>query len=68
MSTLQLKLFDVSVKFVIFHKVAPHYYTRWHEPATELHKKYNKLSDKNKEIRKVTMRLAAYDMNATAWS
>jgi len=63
-----------------FHKVAPYYYTGWHEPATELQflvntKKYDKLSDKNKEILRVAMRLAAYDMyidnynmSATAWS
>ena len=63
-----------------FHKVAPYYYTGWHEPATELQflvnaKKFNKLSDKNKEILRVAMRLAAYDMytenyhmSAEAWA
>ena len=50
-----------------FYKVAPYYYTGWHEPATELQfmvnkKKFNKLSDANKEILRVAMRLAAYDM------
>jgi TRAP-type mannitol/chloroaromatic compound transport system substrate-binding protein len=50
-----------------FYKVAPYYYTGWHEPATELQflvnkKKFNKLSDKNKEILRVAMRVAAYDM------
>jgi len=63
-----------------FHKIAPYYYTGWHEPATELQflvnkKKFKKLSAKNKEILRVAMRLAAYDMyiqnydmSATAWS
>ncbi len=62
-----------------FHKVAPYYYTGWHEPGTELQflvnkKKFDKLSDKNKAILKTAMRLAAYDMyiqnydmSATAW-
>jgi len=50
-----------------FYKIAPYYYTGWHEPATELQflvntKKFNKLSAKNKEILRVAMRLAAYDM------
>ena len=63
-----------------FHKVAPYYYTGWHEPATELQflvnkKKFDKLSDKNKEILRVAMRDASYDMyiqnyhmSAEAWS
>lgn len=62
-----------------FHKIAPYYYTGWHEPATELQflvnkKKFDRLSDKNKEILRVAMRLAAYDMyvenyymSAIAW-
>lgn len=50
-----------------FHKIAPYYYTGWHEPATELQflvnkKEFDKLSDKNKEILRVAMRLASYDM------
>ena len=50
-----------------FHKIAPYYYTGWHEPATELQfmvneKAYNKLSEKNKKILQTAMRLAAYDM------
>ncbi|MBE0491834.1 MAG: TRAP transporter substrate-binding protein [Sulfurospirillum sp.] len=50
-----------------FHKVAPYYYTGWHEPATELQfmvnqKNFDKLSDRNKEILRVAMRTAAYDM------
>lgn len=63
-----------------FHKIAPYYYTGWHEPATELQflvnkKKFDRLSDRNKEILKVAMRLAAYDMyiqnydmSARAWA
>ena len=63
-----------------FHKIAPYYYTGWHEPATELQflvnqKKFNTLSDKNKKILTVAMRLAAYDMyiqnyhmSSVAWS
>ncbi len=62
-----------------FHKVAPYYYTGWHEPGTELQflvnkKKFDKLSDKNKAILKTAMRVAAYDMyiqnydmSAKAW-
>lgn len=49
-----------------FHKVTLHSYTGGHESATELHKKYNKFSDKNKEILRGAMRLAAYDMSVTA--
>ena len=63
-----------------FHKVAPYYYTGWHEPATELQflvnqKAYNKLPDNYKEMLRVAMRVAAYDMyienyhdSAIAWS
>lgn len=63
-----------------FHKIAPYYYTGWHEPASELQflvnkKAFDKLSDKNKEILKVAMRLSAYDMyiqnydmSAEAWN
>ena len=63
-----------------FHKIAPYYYTGWHEPATELQflvnqKKFNTLSDKNKKILTVAMKLAAYDMyiqnyhmSSVAWS
>jgi TRAP-type mannitol/chloroaromatic compound transport system substrate-binding protein len=50
-----------------FNKIAPYYYTGWQEPATELQflvntKKWKSLSDKNQEILRVAMRLAAYDM------
>ena len=63
-----------------FHKIAPYYYTGWHEPATELQflvnkKDFEKLSEKNKEILRVSMREAAYDMyiqnyhlSAEAWA
>lgn len=62
-----------------FHKIAPFYYTGWHEPASEMHFMINKRSFKKlpKHLQKVlttAMRLAAYDMyiqnydmNATAW-
>ncbi|PWQ97273.1 TRAP transporter substrate-binding protein [Leucothrix arctica] len=50
-----------------FHKIAPYYYTGWHEPATELQfminqKKWNKLPEDLQEILRVAMRTAAYDM------
>ena len=63
-----------------FHKIAPYYYTGWHEPATELQylvnkKAFEKLPEKYKEILRVAMRTAAYDMyalnyheSAEAWS
>jgi len=63
-----------------FHKIAPYYYTGWHEPATELQflvnkKKFDALSDRNKEILTDAMRLSAYDMytqnfhmSSEAWS
>ncbi len=62
-----------------FHKIAPYYYTGWHEPASEMHflinqKVYNKLPKHLQNILIVAMRLAAYDMyiqnydmNANAW-
>ncbi|MBE0497114.1 MAG: ABC transporter substrate-binding protein, partial [Campylobacterales bacterium] len=62
-----------------FHKIAPYYYTGWQEPATELQfivgrAKFDALSPKNKEILRVAMRTAAYDMlvqnydmSTTAW-
>jgi TRAP-type mannitol/chloroaromatic compound transport system substrate-binding protein len=50
-----------------FHKVAPYYYTGWHEPATELQfminqKSWGKLPRDLQEILRVAMRTAAYDM------
>ncbi|WP_419770881.1 MAG: TRAP transporter substrate-binding protein [Candidatus Marinarcus sp.] len=62
-----------------FHKIAPYYYTGWHEPASEMQflinrKAFDKLPKDLQEILRVSMRLAAYDMyiqnydmNATAW-
>ncbi|WP_022850097.1 TRAP transporter substrate-binding protein [Limisalsivibrio acetivorans] len=52
-----------------FHKIAPYYYTGWHEPATELQflvnqKAFDKLSEENKAILETAMRLSAYDMYA----
>jgi TRAP-type mannitol/chloroaromatic compound transport system substrate-binding protein len=50
-----------------FHKIAPYYYTGWHEPATELqfliNKKFmDKLPKDLQDILKFSMKLAAYDM------
>jgi len=63
-----------------FHKIAPYYYTGWHEPATELQFLVNERQFKRlpKDLQKIlitAMRVAAYDMyiqnyhmNAVAWS
>ena len=50
-----------------FHKIAPYYYTGWHEPGSELQflfnkKKWDSLPADIKEILRVSMRTAAYDM------
>ncbi len=50
-----------------FHKIAPYYYTGWHEPATELQflvnkRTFDKLPGDLQEILKAAMRVAAYDM------
>jgi TRAP-type mannitol/chloroaromatic compound transport system substrate-binding protein len=50
-----------------FHKIAPYYYTGWHEPATELQflvnqRTWKRLPDDLKAILKVAMKTAAYDM------
>jgi TRAP-type mannitol/chloroaromatic compound transport system substrate-binding protein len=62
-----------------FHKVAPFYYTGWHEPASEMHfiintKKFEKLPEDLKQIMLTAIRVSAYDMyiqnydmNANAW-
>ncbi len=55
-----------------FHKIAPFYYTGWHEPATELHfmvnkKVWDKLPADLQEILRVAMRTAAYDMYAQSY-
>jgi len=63
-----------------FHKIAPYYYTGWHEPATELQylvneKKFKKLPKDLQQILVTAMKLTAYneyiqnyDMSASAWS
>ena len=63
-----------------FHKIAPYYYTGWHEPATELQylvneKKFNKLPKDLQQILLTAMRVTAYDMymenyamSADGWS
>ena len=62
-----------------FHKIAPYYYTGWHEPASEMHflinkKSFDKLPQNLQEILIVAMRVSAYDMyiqnydmNSKAW-
>lgn len=62
-----------------FHKIAPFYYTGWHEPASEMQfiinsKKFDKLPADLQKILVVAMRVSAYDMyiqnydmNASAW-
>ena len=68
---------DVSMGF---HKIAPYYYTGWHEPATELQfmvneKSYEKLPKDLQQILLTAMRVSAYDMyiqnyhmSSEAWS
>ena len=63
-----------------FHKVAPYYYTGWHEPGTELQylvneRKFNKLPKDLQQILITAMKVTAYDMyiqnyhmSAEAWS
>jgi TRAP-type mannitol/chloroaromatic compound transport system substrate-binding protein len=63
-----------------FHKVAPFYYTGWHEPASEMHffvnqRAFKKLPDEYKAILKTAMRAVAADMgydnfaqSAEAWA
>ena len=63
-----------------FHKIAPFYYTGWHEPATELQflvneRKFNKLPKHLQTILVTAMRVSAYDMyienydmSGEAWS
>ncbi|MDO6512623.1 TRAP transporter substrate-binding protein [Neptuniibacter sp. 2_MG-2023] len=50
-----------------YHKIAPFYYTGWHEPASELQflvnqKSFSRLPKDLQQILKTAMRLAAYDM------
>ncbi len=63
-----------------FHKVAPYYYTGWHEPASEMHffvnqRAFKKLPDEYKTMLKTAMRAVAADMgydnfnmNVQAWT
>lgn len=56
-----------------FHKIAPYYYTGWHEPATELQflvnqEKFNALPKHLQKIVEVAMELAAYDMYARSYN
>jgi len=55
-----------------FHKIAPYYYTGWHEPATELQflvnkQKFDSLPADLQEILVAAMRLSAYDMYAHSY-
>ncbi|RHW75749.1 TRAP transporter substrate-binding protein [Colwellia sp. RSH04] len=55
-----------------FHKIAPYYYTGWHEPAAELQfmvneKAYNALPKDLQKILTVAMKTAAYDMYAQSY-
>jgi TRAP-type mannitol/chloroaromatic compound transport system substrate-binding protein len=62
-----------------FHKIAPYYYTGWHEPATELQylinkRAYDKLPPEYQAVLKVAMQAATADMysdnfdaSAKAW-
>jgi len=52
-----------------FHKIAPYYYTGWHEPATELHfmvnnRAYNSLPKDLQRILTTAMKASAFDMYA----
>ncbi len=55
-----------------FHKIAPYYYTGWHEPATELQfmvnsKKFDALPKHLQKIVETAMQYAAYDMYARSY-
>jgi TRAP-type mannitol/chloroaromatic compound transport system substrate-binding protein len=55
-----------------FQKIAPYYYTGWHEPATELQflvnkDKFDALSPRLQSILTVAMQYAAYDMYARSY-
>jgi len=55
-----------------FQKIAPYYYTGWHEPATELQfmvnkKKFDELPPHLQKILTVAMEFAAYDMYARSY-
>ncbi len=55
-----------------FHKIAPYYYTGWHEPGSEMQflfnrEKWESLPEDIREILRVAMRTAAYDMYTHAY-
>ena len=55
-----------------FHKIAPYYYTGWHEPGSEMQfminmRTWKKLPKDLQQILLVSMRLAAYDMFTQAY-
>ena len=55
-----------------FQKIAPYYYTGWHEPATELQfmvnqEKFDALPEHLQEILTIAMQYAAYDMYARSY-
>ncbi len=55
-----------------FQKIAPYYYTGWHEPATELQflvnkAKFDELPKHLQEILTIAMEFAAYDMYARSY-
>lgn len=62
-----------------FYKIAPFYYTGWHEPASDMHfyvneRAYKKLPDEYKTMLKTAIRMVGmdmyfenYDLNAEAW-
>ena len=55
-----------------FHKIAPYYYTGWHEPGTELQflvnkKSWDRLPSDLQEILRVAMRTTAHDMYALSY-
>jgi len=55
-----------------FHKIAPYYYTGWHEPATELQflvnkEKFDALPKYLQKILETAMELTAYDMYARSY-
>jgi TRAP-type mannitol/chloroaromatic compound transport system substrate-binding protein len=55
-----------------FQKIAPYYYTGWHEPATELQfmvnqKKFDALPKHLQDILTIAMQYAAYDMYARSY-
>jgi len=56
-----------------FHKIAPYYYTGWHEPAAELQflvnqKKFDALPKYLQKILVTAMEFAAYDMYARSYN